>query len=136
MPEPGVWPGSRPPPSLPLPVSPPVVPPPPAAPVSPPLPEPPLPEPDLALVEALPDGEQSASSAACGEVPFGQTEGSYLGRFRSSLMPGWFGPSQPTQAFASRMLVVVPPSWAGTPGWPLSGLRPLENLPHGPLSMS
>src|SRR6266508_3213111 len=36
-------------------------------------------------------------------------------------MPGWFGPSHATQAWASRMLVVVPPSLAGTPGAPVSG---------------
>ena len=104
---------------------------------------PPLPSPRPPEAEAPPArarelggsaGLQSSCSAAGGSVPFGHTDGSYLGRFRSSLIPGWFGPSQETQLSASRMSVVVPPSSAGTPGAPVCGSRPVSNAPHGPVN--
>ncbi len=51
----------------------------------------------------------------------------------SSLIPGWFGPSQPTQRAALRSSVVCPPSAAGTPGSPVSWSCPLEKWPQGPV---
>ena len=88
-------------------------------------------------------GSQSSSCARSGKVPFGQTDGWYLGNPRSSLIPGWFGPSQvPHVAISSNTVVRSTPPGApsklsiGTPGSPVSKSWPLENDPQGPLKTS
>src|SRR5690606_27515257 len=45
-------------------------------------------------------GGSFGSQTFTSREPCGQTDGSYLGRSSSSLMPGWLGPSQPTHELA------------------------------------
>ena len=78
-------------------------------------------------------GLQRSCAAAVGWSRPGTPRGRTWAAPRSSLMPGWFGPSQVTQRAISRKFVVVPPSAAIRPArrWSRRGRQ--RRLRTGPV---